>query len=147
MSHYLEILFQSNGATSPSPWFIVVFCRFYLFPPHGWVLQLVGITDNIGSTFLSNYIIIFCTWPVLARFCSFTLSRNFIPAQWHHITVAMVYCYFFLFFCFLLVDECDHSLWSLITSEVLFWAIILSLYIIILIHDCYWIDCAVSDSL
>ena len=57
VSHSLEILFQRNGAISPSPWFIVIFCTVSLFPPRGWVQQLVGINDYIGSTFIRGHII------------------------------------------------------------------------------------------
>ena len=52
--------FQRNDAVSPSPWFILVFCHFYLFPPRGWVQPLFGITDSIGSNFMSdNFITIY----------------------------------------------------------------------------------------
>ena len=40
------------------------------------------------------------------------------------------FCYFIDFLCFLISHEFDHSLGSLITLAVLFWAIIISLYII-----------------
>ena len=49
-------LSQNNGAVSPSLLLIVMFCCFYLFPPHGWMQPLVGITDYIRSTLLSDNI-------------------------------------------------------------------------------------------
>ena len=42
-----------------------------------------------------------------------------------------LFLFFVVFLCFLLADECDHSLGSLITLDVLCWEIILLLYIII----------------
>ena len=39
VSHYLMILFQRNGAVSPSPWFIAVFVIF-IFPHCKWVRPL-----------------------------------------------------------------------------------------------------------
>ena len=56
-SHSLAILFHCNGSVSLLPWFIVFFCRFYLFPPRRWVQPLVGITNYTGSTLISDHII------------------------------------------------------------------------------------------
>ena len=55
VSHSLAILFQRNCAVSPSPWFYLV-----LFYHQGWVQPLVGITDYIRSTLLSDHIIDIC---------------------------------------------------------------------------------------
>ena len=56
ISHSLLILLQYNGEISPSPW-IIIFCHFSLFTPHGWVQLLVGITDYTISDLLSDHVI------------------------------------------------------------------------------------------
>ena len=91
------------------------------------------------------YISLFCAWPLSTWLCGVTFYRDFLPEQWRHITVVMGVFVFFL--CFILTDECDYSLGSLITSEAIFWAIILSLYITYSLRDPYQLDCAVSRSL
>ena len=100
VSHSIEILFQRNGAISPSPWFIVVICCLYFFCPLGRVRPIVGITDYIIITFLRisyyRYISLFNSRPLSDLLCGVTLSRNFILAQWCHITAAMVCCFYFL---------------------------------------------------
>ena len=78
-----------------------------------------------------RYISLFLPWPLLARLCGVTIPSSFIPEQWRRITITVVYCYFFIFICFLLMDECEHSSWSLIVKKVLYRAIISSLYIIV----------------
>ena len=55
----------------------------------------------------------------------------FIPAEWCRLTVTVVACHFLSFFCFLISQECNHLLGLLITLKLLLWAIILSLFIII----------------
>ena len=98
---------------------LLFFCRFYLFPHCPWVQPLVGFTYYIGSTLMSNHII--------------AIYHNCFSA----ITMASFHChrcwllYFEVFLWLLPTDECDHLLGSLLTLEVIFWAIILSLYIII----------------
>ena len=55
-----------------------------------------------------------------------------------HSTMSPFHCHccwllvFVVFFCFLVAHECNHLLGLLITLEVPFWAVILSLYIIII---------------
>ena len=121
MSLFLLIFIQSQWIFFlPAQWWRITvtvvgcyFCLFSLFPPHGLVRPLVGVTDFIGSTFLKRlsyqYISLFPIWPLLARLCVVILSRNLIPAQWRRITVAMVYC------CFLVVFFVSYSLMSATT--------------------------------
>ena len=109
------------------------FCRFYFFPPRGRVRPLVGITDYIRSTLLSDHIIdiyhyfiqdpygLDCAvWPYLEILFQGNGTISLLP-------LFIVFLYFLI--CLPFTDECDHLLVSLITLGVLFWEIILSLFI------------------
>ena len=90
------------------------------------------------------YILLFCTWPLSDWLCDVTFSRNFIPAQWRHIIVTMVFCPISLF---------PPHVWVLpifvITDYIV--SNLMGDYIISVYHyfvrDSYWINCDVSYSL
>ena len=89
----------------------------YLFPPtNGWVWPLVGIADYIGSTLLIDHII-----PIYHHCFSPSTISSFKSHR-----CRLLYIWSFLWF--LPMDECNHLLGLPITLELLFWAIILSLY-------------------
>ena len=102
---------------------IVTFSHIHLFLPHGWVRPLVGITDYVVSTFMSYHKIIIV----------------FIQAQLRRFTVTVVGCSILNFFMwFFHTYEYNHSLVLLITLELLCWATILYLYIIIVFLAAQW---------
>ena len=56
--HISSLFFsQHNDFITLSPLLIVISRSFSVIPPHRWLQPLVGITDYIGSTFLTNHII------------------------------------------------------------------------------------------
>ena len=61
--------------------------------------------------------------PVIVSFFS---TSKMVLYHYHHFWLL----FFVIFICFLLADDCNHSLGSLITSKVIFWVITLLLYII-----------------
>ena len=66
--HHISSLFlsQNNGVFSPSPLLIVMFWSFSMIPPHVWLHPLVGMTDSIGSNFMSDHIIsILILWSLI----------------------------------------------------------------------------------
>ena len=81
--HYLSISFMRNDAISSLPWFIVVFCHNYMFPPHAWVWPLIMITGFIWITLLRNITIFYLLLHQLSKqnkiFASdlFALNRKF----------------------------------------------------------------------
>ena len=140
-SHSLAILFHCNGSVSLLPWFIVFFCRFYLFPPRRWVQPLVGITNYTGSTLISDHIIDIYNYFIqdpyrLDCLVSYSLriySNTMTPYQQR---------YFFVFLWLFTLNGCEYSLVSLIISGVRFWAIILllhiNIYYVTLILSIFW---------
>ena len=121
---YLWWLFlsQHNAVVSPSLLLVIKFLIFFL--PHGWVRPLVEIADYIRTSFMSNHII------AIYHHC-FSLS-TIVSFHCHHCLLI----YFESFLWILHTYECDHSLGLLITLEVLCWAIVLFLYIIIFFSQC-----------
>ena len=93
MSYYQEILFQRNGAISPSPWYILVLCCFRLFPNHVWVCLIISITDYIQKYFGEEshycYISLCLMWPLSAWLCGITFCSNLISAKYFCINVTM----------------------------------------------------------
>ena len=93
--------------------------KFSVTPPHRWLQPLIGIADYIVITLTSNHIInIYHHCFSLGTMASFNRHRCW-------------FLYFEVFLWFLLTDECYHLFGLLSTLEVLFWAIVLSPYIII----------------
>ena len=140
MSDWLcRVTFSSD--LIPVQWRHISGAMVYCFPPlfypsRGWVIPLVGITDYIRSTFLRDHIIDtyhhlihdpYRRDGAVSHFPEFLFQGNVVisPPPW-------VIVGFFLFLCSPLADECKYTLGSLIKSEVIYWAIILFLYIIIL---------------
>ena len=113
---------------------IVTFCHIYLFPPHWWVRPLVDIDDHIVNTFMRDHIItLYHHWFYPITMASF------------HRHPCYIYIYIYIYtYCFLPRDECDQSLVSLITLEVIFWTIISLLYWYTYHYHPYWLDYAVS---
>ena len=68
--------------------------------------------------------------PLSAGLCGIKCLVTFITERCCCFTVASVYCWFCLTF-FLLADECDQSLWSLIVKKALYQSIVSSLCIIV----------------
>ena len=107
---------QHNGVVSPSLFLVVIFLRFSLFSCCPWVQPIVGFSENNRITFLSDNII------AIYHHCFYPSTK----VSFHR------HCWQLLYFLVFFMDECNHSLGFLITLEVLCWAIILSLYIIII---------------
>ena len=108
--------YQNNGMVSLSP-LLVFFCKIYMFPPRGLVWSLIGITDYIRNTLLGDHIIaIYWFW--------FSPS-TMVSYHCHHYWLL----FFVVFRHFFPTDDCDHLLGSLITFEVLCWAIVSELFI------------------
>ena len=76
--------------------FCLLLFLYYLFPPRGWVQPFLGISDCKSSNFLRDHN--FIHDPLSDRKRGVTLYSYLIPAQWWHITVTMVYCFFSYFF-------------------------------------------------
>ena len=93
------------------------FCYISLFPPRGLVWSFIGITDYIRNTLLGDHIIaIYWFWFSPSRMVSY---------HCHHYWLL----FFVVFRHFFPTDDCDHLLGSLITFEVLCWAIVSELFI------------------
>ena len=59
------------------------------------------------------------------------LQHSYPTAMVPYIRLHGLLLLFGIFLCFLPINECNHSFWLRIPSEVIFWAIILSLYMIV----------------
>ena len=111
---------QKNGVVSPSPLSIVFFRHFSWIPHFPLMRPLIRIADYIGSKMLSNRII--------------DIHNHYFPP----ITMALLHRHhfwlpFWSFLWFLLMDDWNHSLGSLITLEINF----LIDKIIAIHHDCF----------
>ena len=142
MSYYPAYLSQRNGAVSLPPLFMVNFCCFYFFPPHGLVRPLFLIVYSFRITLLSDHIIVIFHYFLCNPYWSDAVvshSPECLSQSNAIVSPSRLFIVIFVVFhCFLLTDECYHSLWSQISSELLFRAIILSLhsimYYVILIN-------------
>ena len=90
--------------------------NFFVISPHGWVQPLVWIATYIGINFLSDCII------AIYRHCFYPSTI----ASFHRHRCWLLYLEVFIWF--LPMDDCNHLLGLMITLEVLYWVIILSLY-------------------
>ena len=108
-----------NSVVSTSALLLDFFSLFYLFSHFPWFLTLVGFAEYIGSNFLRDHNI--------ARY-----HHCFSPSTMKSFHHQRCWLLFFEVFLWLFpTDKWDHSLGLLLTLEVLFWAIIISLYIFI----------------
>ena len=115
---------------------IIIYCS-------GFYFDLIG---NLNSNYWSFFIIIFYVYnskicfiyviPFIFRFLVFIVTSS-NPAtvslffSQHNGVVSpspLLIVTIWFFFGFLIAHECDHSFGSLLTSEILFWAIILFPY-------------------
>ena len=75
-------------------------------------------------------------WPLSVQWCGVTLPSVFYssvmaPYQSSHFLIVVFCCSIWIVF----VNECDHSFWSYISSEVICWEIILYFLILVLLGD------------
>ena len=80
LSHWVCFFSHHNGILSPSPSLIVIFCHITFFSRCWWVQPLVGISNYIGSTLMSDHIIA-------------TYYLFFLWSKWHRFIVTVVDCY------------------------------------------------------
>ena len=108
--------YEHNGVVSPPNVLVVIFWRFYVTYPHIWVQPHIGVSNCVVISLLRYQII------VIYHHC---FSPNTMVLFHRHRCWLLYFC---ITIFYLLTDDCDHSLGSMITLEVLFWSIILSLY-------------------
>ena len=110
--------YHHNIFISPSPLLIVICCCFPFFPLRRWVWPLVGITDYIGNNYLSDHNITIYNYLIRALYrlndaVSHSLAiYSSAMAPYHRRYISVLF--FVIFNFFIPVDECDHSLGSLI---------------------------------
>ena len=105
---------------------ITIYWRFSVTTPHRWVWPPVGIAACVGSTFLKR-----------SYYCY--ISSLFFSQ--HNGVVSpspLLIAIFWIFLWFLLTDECDHLLGSLLRCNYFSEAIILSPYIMIFFLPAQW---------
>ena len=94
-----------------------------------------------------SYYLYISLWPLSDRLCCVTSSSNFILVQWRRITSTVFIIVFVFFLSFLLVDEYNHLLGSLITSEVFLRSDHIFAIYHYFIHDPFRVNCMVSQYL
>ena len=125
-----RLILQWHHTSIPSSCCWQPTCKFFSWTIIQWCLADIARRwehpRDLASTSL---------WPLKVRFLSTLQPLGerghgefvFLPVQLFFFTITVADCYFFLKG-FLISHECDLSFGSLLTSELLFWAIILSTY-------------------
>ena len=97
-----------------------------MIPLHRWLQSLVCMAGYIGNYFAERSNHCYISW--------FFSPSTMVLFYRHHCWLL----YFEVSLSFLLTDDCDRSFRSLLTSELIFWAILLSPYIIIVFLPEKW---------